>query len=114
MTDAKVSNTFQEKPLLSIPILENHLKEDFYYPEPQIINKKTPKEKESNHSIAVLDKHNRFSCEVCEKSFSSSGNLSEHKRRKHDGLKFYCEQCDYKVVRKGLLRKHVNSVHGHL
>ena len=34
-----------------------------------------------------------------------------HTLLKHEGIRFYCDQCEYKVTQKGDLRVHKQSKH---
>ena len=38
-------------------------------------------------------------------------DLLSHIKSIHEGVKFPCEQCDYKATQKGHLMKHMKSVH---
>ena len=39
------------------------------------------------------------------------GNLAEHKRAVHEGVKYPCEQCNYQATSKGNLAKHQRNRH---
>ena len=38
-----------------------------------------------------------FKCEVCKLKLSSKAMLKKHKKVIHEGLKFFCDECDYSV-----------------
>ena len=47
-------------------------------------------------------------CNQCEKTFSSKGNLNQHVKAVHEGIKPYiCAQCGYRTARKSDLHKHL-------
>lgn len=49
-----------------------------------------------------------FACNVCGKSFATSGNLSQH-RRVHMEQKHHCALCDHKCRSAGNLKKHMRK-----
>ena len=55
-----------------------------------------------------------FVCDVadCTQACHTHGNLQQHKRSVHEGLRPYkCDQCDYSCARKETLRRHQQTVH---
>ena len=53
-----------------------------------------------------------YICEKCNQSFSSRGSLTNHTRAIHDGVRFLCNQCDFKGTQNHTLKKHKLSFHG--
>ena len=53
----------------------------------------------------------KFPCTQCDKRFNHKGNLEEHKRAVHEGVKFPCTQCDKRFTKKGYLEEHKRAVH---
>ena len=53
-----------------------------------------------------------YICEKCNQSFSSRGSLTNHTRAIHDGVRFLCNQCDFKGTHIHTLKKHKLSFHG--
>ena len=39
------------------------------------------------------------------------GNLKEHRESIHEGVRYPCDQCDYKATTKGNIKKHKISKH---
>ena len=57
-------------------------------------------------------KENRYSCDQCDKKYSSQGALLKHTKAKHEGiLKYECSYCEYKTSRAYDLSKHVKRMH---
>ena len=57
-------------------------------------------------------KENRYSCDQCDKQYSSQGALLKHTKAKHEGiLKYECSYCEYKTSRAYDLSKHVKRMH---
>merc|ERR1712142_431170 len=56
------------------------------------------------------DKEKPYKCDVCEKGFSSSASLKNHKLL-HTGEVHKCEFCEYTAVQKGNLKTHRMKVH---
>ena len=53
----------------------------------------------------------KYDCKVCEKSFSSKGNLSQHITSVHLNENHLCGICSYKTTRKNHLTRHIQYVH---
>ena len=47
----------------------------------------------------------------CGKQFSQQGNLSTHIQSQHDGVKYACDQCDFKATQKNNLKIHIKKKH---
>ena len=65
-------------------------------------------EKESEETTMA----NLLSCEICNKTFSTKGNLKKHVSSVHERKKpFECEICNKVFFEKGTLKIHISSVH---
>ena len=54
----------------------------------------------------------RFQCQDCERNFSGPSGLWQHKKSKHKGVKYACNQCDQQFTLQRSLTKHIqHSVH---
>ena len=63
------------------------------------------------HVLAIHKNDKRHQCDVCNITFSRKQHLEKHVKNVHKLLKTeHCEACD-KWFGKGLLYKHVSSVH---
>lgn len=51
-------------------------------------------------------------CPECDKVFASKGNMVEHHKAAHAGIRYSCDICEYKATRKNVLRRHKSNVHG--
>ena len=59
-----------------------------------------------------LVKEKKFSCDICDKKYSRSSHLKEHKASKHEGTRFSCDKCDAKSFSSAAhLKKHKDSKH---
>merc|ERR1711936_979813 len=47
-------------------------------------------------SIANIE--GSFSCDECEAKFTRADSLRTHKKSKHEGVRYPCDQCDYKAT----------------
>ena len=69
----------------------------------------------SQHKILL--KHEREhhgledNCKQCYKSFKGKDAMNHHIDRQHGGLRFMCDQCDFKANRNFELKVHLNTVH---
>ena len=51
-----------------------------------------------------------FKCELCERCYSSTNALKEHKQRVHQKLRRYqCEFCSHKAFKKSELARHLKT-----
>ena len=55
-----------------------------------------------------------FMCQQCDYKIMHKGSLLRHIKSKHKGIKFPCEQCDYKATRKGDLLRQRNLIHEYI
>ena len=53
-----------------------------------------------------------YFCEKCNQMFSSKGSLTNHTKAIHEGVRFPCDQCDFKGTQNISLKKHKRSIHG--
>ena len=54
---------------------------------------------------------NPFTCEICEKTFSSKDYVTKHKMFVHENIRnFECEHCQKKFSHKPNLDRHINSI----
>ena len=47
----------------------------------------------------------------CDHKANSKGQLCQHKRAVHEGVKYPCRQCDHKATSKGHLTRHSRAAH---
>ena len=52
-----------------------------------------------------------FKCPHCGKIISTKGNLKIHINGVHEGIKFGCNECDYKAAQKPVLMNHIKAKH---
>ena len=52
-----------------------------------------------------------YSCKDCEYETTSKGNLKEHTKYVHGGVKYFCNQCDYQSMDRETLNEHEKSIH---
>ena len=64
-------------------------------------------------SRRIKSKHKgvKFPCDQCNYKATQRGHLLRHIKSIHDGVKFPCDQCDYKATQKGDLLRHIKSKH---
>ena len=58
----------------------------------------------------VVGVKRKYECKQCHKILSK-GALHNHKKIVHEGVKYDCDQCNYKATQKSDLRKHIQSKH---
>ena len=74
-------------------------------PDVEIINK-------SGENMIQQDAEKIYSCGECNfQTRHNSSHLKYHIRSKHEGIRYPCDQCDYKATDKGNLMKHIKSIH---
>ena len=52
-----------------------------------------------------------YSCDQCDKQYTSLGGLVRHQRSIHEGLVYSCDQCEYQANERGNMRKHQKYKH---
>ena len=63
------------------------------------------------HVRAVHLKAENCHCKDCGARFSTSYHLKRHVNTKHKGVRYNCDQCDYKATQLGHLKTHIRVVH---
>ena len=53
----------------------------------------------------------KFSCADCNYMARSAACLKQHKRIKHDGIRYPCDECGYAATISSDLKKHKQSIH---
>ena len=53
----------------------------------------------------------KFPCDQCDYKATNKGHLKSHVLSIHQGIRFPCDQCDFKATRKDILSKHIKSIH---
>ena len=71
------------------------------------------KKRERNSNVKPTKKQSKspVSCSICDQVFSHTQNMKAHYRREHEGLTFSCEQCDKKYTSAYARRNHVRAFH---
>lgn len=65
-----------------------------------------------NEELKVNKKHDKRTCPVCNKIFSSVGNMKAHVRSHHDAVgRFECENCEKTFSSKVGLQYHIKRTH---
>ena len=59
----------------------------------------------------VLKVNEKYECDQCHKTYSSSGALYTHKQTIHQGVKYACDQCGYQATQQSNLTVHIQSKH---
>ena len=54
-----------------------------------------------------LSNQGKYSCELCQKSFGSNGDLTRHVRAIHEQLKYNCEKCNKQFSFRRALLGHI-------
>ena len=63
--------------------------------------------KEANSEVGF----NRLKCLDCNIQYTTTGNLSQHIRTRHKGIKYPCNYCNNKFTRSTTLRVHIKNHH---
>ena len=66
--------------------------------------------KQFRHTSSI-HKGVKFSCDQCDYKATQKGNLLSHIKAIHEGIKISCDQCDYKATQKGNLLSHIKAIH---
>ena len=53
----------------------------------------------------------KYNCEQCDYKANQKGNLQQHVKSVHKGVKYSCERCYYEATKKVFLQRHVASNH---
>ena len=53
----------------------------------------------------------KFPCDQCDYKTTRKNSLMTHIKSRHEGVKFPCDQCDYKATLKRNLLTHIESLH---
>ena len=62
-------------------------------------------------SVKKRNNKDVLSCDQCEYAGTRQA-LRNHKKSKHEGIRYPCDQCDYAATRRSDLKKHKESEHG--
>ena len=77
----------------------------------EIQSKEVIKHENDRNLISVNGGKKSATCDKYDKQFSSNPNLWHHKKSVHEGVRFPCENCDYKATEKRNLQRHKLRVH---
>ena len=61
---------------------------------PDHLAKQAPQERRRE----VVSVNGKYECVPCKKTFAGSGSLYNHNKSVHQGVKYACDQCDYKAT----------------
>ena len=81
------------------------------------LNPDTVKPEEDNAKYDELTKQAQnqrrgvSECNQCQRTFSGSGALSNHKKSVHQGVEYACDHCDFICKGHGSLARHIQSIH---
>ena len=53
----------------------------------------------------------RYSCKYCGYKVTSQSSLKQHQESIHEGVNYECDQCDYLATQQSHLKRHKKSVH---
>ena len=73
----------------------------------QIYDEVTPKHLYKKYNITW----NSTQCPECQMKFTRSSSLMEHIRIQHEGIRYPCNQCDYKATKLYSLKFHMETKH---
>ena len=59
----------------------------------------------------VSGSKSKHECNQCQRTFSGSGALSNHKKSVHQGVEYACDHCDFICKGHGSLARHIQSIH---
>ena len=62
---------------------------------------------ETNHNAITMKGY----CDKYDKQFSNQFSLDRHLKSGHEGVKYPCNQCNYKATLKDSLQKHIKAIH---
>ena len=62
---------------------------------------------ETNHNAITMKGY----CDKYDKQFSNQFSLDRHLKSVHEGVKYPCNQCNYKATLKDSLQKHIKAIH---
>lgn len=61
----------------------------------------------TNLEAHKVSKHSTgYACDKCSQTFSSRGSLTNHRRAIHEGIRFHCDECDFKSTQNHQLKSH--------
>ena len=61
--------------------------------------------------LKPVNKGVRYSCDQCEFKTTKQNNLTLHQQSKHEGIRYSCDQCEYKATTPSSLTLHQESKH---
>ena len=53
----------------------------------------------------------KYPCDQCDYKATLPHHLQQHIKSIHDGVKYPCNKCDYKATRPDNLQQHIKSIH---
>ena len=53
----------------------------------------------------------KYPCNQCDYKATQQSHLQQHIKSKHEGIKYPCILCDYQATQKGDLQRHIQSKH---
>jgi len=63
------------------------------------------------HTNTVHFAIKNFKCSRCNKAFGLKSHLINHTRNIHEGIKYPCDECEFKASTSGNLCSHIKTVH---